>query len=212
MSIVLRADFTPDVFRRTWGTLISFAIVQGLAGGLAIAIPMLASLLATAVFGWMLAFSGVFQFIHAYRLRTWAGFLLHLASAALYAIGGSIVLFNPFPGVIALTFIVATVLVAEGVVRTVLAVRLRPGEGWSWFLAGGLGSIVLGGLLLAGWPSTAVWSLGLLLGVNLLFSGAMNMGLALECRSKMRHGARRRRRSADSHVHESRVSRSARRR
>jgi uncharacterized membrane protein HdeD (DUF308 family) len=218
MSVVFRADFTPDAFRRTWGTLLAFGIVQIVAGALAIAIPAVASLLATAVFGWMLIFSGVFQFVHAYRLRTWSGFLLHLLSAALYTIGGAIVLLNPFPGAIALTFILATILIAEGIVRSVLGARLRPNEGWGWFLVGGLASIVLGGVLLAGWPDTAVWTLGLLLGVNLVFSGAMNIGLALACRTKMRDAPNRRPGAADARVDdsgiddESSVSRSGHRR
>lgn len=56
---------------------------------------------------------------------------------------------------------------------------LRPSLGWGWLLASGLCSILVGVILLTGWPATALWLTGLLLGVNLVFTGAMNASLVI---------------------------------
>lgn len=186
----IKADFSPALFRRHWGWLLAFAIVQIVAGAFAVAIPTLASLIAVAVFGWVMIVSAIFQIAHAVRVRKWPGFALHLLGGLLYAAAGVLALLYPFPGALALTLFVAGLLLAEGILRIVLASAVRPQEGWGWFLAGGIASIVLGGMLIFGWPSTALWALGLLLGVNLIFNGAMNASLALACRKKLKEGPR----------------------
>jgi uncharacterized membrane protein HdeD (DUF308 family) len=53
-----------------------------------------------------------------------------------------------------------------------------------WFRLGGVLSIALGALLMVGWPATSLWALGTLLGVNLLFSGGVHLGLGVACRSR----------------------------
>jgi uncharacterized membrane protein HdeD (DUF308 family) len=39
-------------------------------------------------------------------------------------------------------------------------------------LISGIVDLVLGGLLLIGWPGTAIWGAGLLVGINMLLAGA----------------------------------------
>lgn len=174
------------VFRRHWGWLLAFGIVQLLAGALAIAAPALASFVAVVMFGWVMIVAAVFQIAHAIRVRKWPGFALHLLGGALYAAAGVLALLYPFPGMLALTLLVAGLLLAEGVLRVALAAstRKRRQEGWGWFLAGGIASVALGAMLIAGFPATAVWAIGVMLGVNLLVSGAANATLALTCRRK----------------------------
>ncbi len=57
------------------------------------------------------------------------------------------------------------------------------GRRWGWLVAAGVASIVVGVLLLLGWPGTALWATGLLLGVNLIFTGVTNTTLALTART-----------------------------
>ena len=192
-SRTVETGFAPATFRRHWGWLLAFAIVQVIAGSFAIAIPTLASLIGVALFGWLMILSGVFQVAHAVRVRKWPGFALHLLGGVLYLAAGVLVLLYPLPGALALTLLLAGLFLADGVLRILVASRARRGdrkEGWGWMLAGGIASIVLGAMLVLGWPSTALWAIGLLLGVNLLFGCAMNAALALACRKiqKEMHG------------------------
>lgn len=180
----LGASRARAVFRRHWGWLLAFGIVQVLAGALALAAPTLASLAAAAMFAWIMTVAAVFQIAHAIRVRKWPGFALHLLGGVLYGAAGVVALLYPFPGMLALTLLVAGLLLAEGFVRAALAAftRKRRQEGWGSFLAGGIASVVLGAMLLAGFPATALWAIGVMLGANLLVSGATNATLALTCR------------------------------
>jgi uncharacterized membrane protein HdeD (DUF308 family) len=49
-------------------------------------------------------------------------------------------------------------------------------------LASGVVDLVLGGLILAGLPSTAVWALGVLIGINMVFGGVALAMMALHAR------------------------------
>ena len=53
---------------------------------------------------------------------------------------------------------------------------------WGWMLASGILDIVLGVLLILGLPGTALWAIGLLLGLNLLFGGWALILMALHAR------------------------------
>jgi uncharacterized membrane protein HdeD (DUF308 family) len=53
---------------------------------------------------------------------------------------------------------------------------------WGWMLASGIIDIGLGVLLLIGLPGTALWALGLLLGINLIFGGWALIFMALHAR------------------------------
>jgi uncharacterized membrane protein HdeD (DUF308 family) len=62
-------------------------------------------------------------------------------------------------------------------VKAVAAFQLRPVRGWGWALASAVASIVLGLIVFSGWPGTALWVLGLMVGIDLLFYGWALLGL-----------------------------------
>jgi uncharacterized membrane protein HdeD (DUF308 family) len=46
-------------------------------------------------------------------------------------------------------------------------------------LASGIADLVLAAVIIAGWPETASWTLGLIVGVNLITSGAATTMIAV---------------------------------
>ena len=48
---------------------------------------------------------------------------------------------------------------------------LRPQTYWGWMVFNGLTSLILAVFVCVGWPETALWLPGLLLGINLIFAG-----------------------------------------
>jgi uncharacterized membrane protein HdeD (DUF308 family) len=170
--------------RAQWGWLLTFGIVQILAGACAIAVPPLAAFAAALIFGWLMIVSAVMQIVHAFAVRKWSGFVLHFIGGLLYAAIGVLLVLYPLPGVLTLAVLLAAFFLADGAIRVFLRYRIRGQEGWGWFLAGGVASMALGVLMMFGWPATAMWTLGLLLGINLLIAGGLNTALALQCRRK----------------------------
>jgi uncharacterized membrane protein HdeD (DUF308 family) len=178
------------MFQRRWGWLLLLGIVQMICGAFALSVPVAATLAATIIFGAVMVASGVMQVVHVFSVRNWKGVILHSLSALLYIGAGVLVLLFPLRGALTLTIVVAVLLIADGVVRSMLALRVRPLDGWGWFLAAGLASIVVGVLLMSGWPITGLWAIGVLLGVNLLFSGITLSALAITFRSRMHRNER----------------------
>jgi uncharacterized membrane protein HdeD (DUF308 family) len=172
--------------RRGW--LLALGIVQIIAGGIAIAVPVVASLAAVAVLGAVLIVTAILQIAHAFKVRDWPRSAWYGLGGLLYAIAGVLVVLYPFGGVLTLAVMIAILLIAEGSARVVFGSGVRPLRGWGWLVAAGFSSILVGVFLLLGWPTTALWGVGLLLGINMIFSGAANVTLALAS-SHPRHHA-----------------------
>ena len=145
----------------------------------AIVLPHVATLSAELLFGACLAVAGVVQFIQAFGAKSWRPMLLQLLIGVLYVACGTLLLANPIAGVIALTIALAATFFAEGALRIVFGFNLRPNEGWIWVIVSGVVAIVMGGLIWAGLPATAIWVIGMLVGVNMVVSGVTFFALTL---------------------------------
>jgi uncharacterized membrane protein HdeD (DUF308 family) len=185
----VRSDFASTTLGERWGWLLALGIVQLIAGSIAIAAPALASLAAVLIFGVVLLTSAIFHLVHAFKTRKWPGTFWYVLGGFLYAAAGVLVLLFPLGGALTLAVVIATLLIGDGVLRALVASTLRPQEGWGWWLAAGIASVLLGVTLFMGWPATAIWAIGLLLGINLMFSGATNAALAIASRSSGRRAA-----------------------
>jgi uncharacterized membrane protein HdeD (DUF308 family) len=169
---------------RRWSWLLLLGIVQVICGAFALAIPVAASL-ATAIFaGALLLVSGIFQLIHAFSIRPRRGAALPIIGGVLYVGAGALLLAFPVSGALTLTIVVAALLIGDGVVRIMLARSIRVMAGSGWMLAAGIASVLVGILLLIGWPLTGFIALGVLLGINLVFTGATNAALAVAFRTR----------------------------
>jgi len=81
--------------------------------------------------------------------------------------------------VIGLTIVIAALFIAEGIMEFIMGLRMRPHDGWGWVVFSGLVAVAAGLLIALSLPASAVWALGLLAGINLLFSGWSFIYLAL---------------------------------
>ena len=94
---------------------------------------------------------------------------------------GSLMLANPFQGAAALTLALSAVFFLSGGLRLFYAAQFRrakvPGSGLQLF--SGLLSLLIAGLIALGWPTTAWWFIGVLVGVELLVVGASLIGLGI---------------------------------
>jgi uncharacterized membrane protein HdeD (DUF308 family) len=170
--------------RRHWGLFLSEGIALVVLGALAVAAPAIASVAAAALFGWILLVSGLAGLITTLRGRRVPGFAWSLVSALIGIAAGALLLGWPLQGTVSLTTILIAFLLIEGVVTILYALEHRTALSgrWSWMLASGVLDVVLGALLLAGLPGTALWALGLIVGINLLFGGWALILMALHAR------------------------------
>ncbi|MDB6091905.1 MAG: hypothetical protein JWN85_4689 [Gammaproteobacteria bacterium] len=167
--------------RRGW--LLALGIVQIIAGGIAIAVPAIASIAAVGIFGALLLMTGILQLVHAFKVRTWPRSAWYGLGGVLYTLAGLFVVLYPISGALTLAVLIAVLFIADGTLRIVFGMTVRPVDGSGWLIAAGIASIVVGVVLLLGWPATALWATGLLLGINLIFTGVTNTTLAIASRT-----------------------------
>jgi uncharacterized membrane protein HdeD (DUF308 family) len=171
-----------EALSRNWGWLLALGILMIILGAIAIAAPAVATIAVQFMLGWLLVISGIAEGIHAFMAQGWRGFLLELLSAVLYLAVGILLLVNPLEGALALTIVLAVFLIVEGIFKIITALRVRDHDGWGWLLASGIVSVILGVLIWAEWPASGLWVIGLLVGIQLLFTGWALVMLALAAR------------------------------
>jgi uncharacterized membrane protein HdeD (DUF308 family) len=170
--------------RRHWMLFLCEGIALVILGLLAVLAPAIASVAATVLFGWILLLSGVIGLLTTFRARGAPGFAWSLLSALLGVVAGALLLWWPLQGALSLTAVLIAFLLVEGVVSIFYALEHRSGLSgrWGWMLASGLLDVCLGVVLFLGLPGTALWALGLLIGINMLFGGWALVVMALHAR------------------------------
>lgn len=161
-----------EAVRRHRGMFLFEGILLSALGVIAVLVPALASIAATLFFGWILLFSGILGLFTTLRGRQLPGFWWSLLSALIAIVAGVLLVGWPIQGLFSLTSVLIAFLLVEGAVTIFYALEHRTGPvRWGYMLASGIIDLVLGLMLFAGLPGTAIWALGLLIGINLFFGG-----------------------------------------
>src|ERR1700759_167310 len=171
--------------REHWKAFLFEGILLVVLGLAAMIVPPLASLAVTVLLGWLFLISGIAGLALTFWARQMPGFWWSLVSAVLAIGAGIILLARPVQGTLTLTIVVGAYFVAEGVATIMYALEHRRelSGRWSWLLVAGVVDIVIAGLIIAGLPGSALWAIGLLVGINLLFGGMSLIGMALAARN-----------------------------
>jgi len=182
----LQAKVTTTV-RAHWKAFLFEGILLVVLGLDAMIVPPLASIAVIIFLGWMFLITGAAGLALTFWAREMPGFWWSLVSAVLAIGAGIVLLVRPVEGTLTLTFVVGAYFLAEGVASIMYALQHRKelSERWSWMLFAGVMDIVIAFLIISGLPGSAVWAIGLLVGINLVFGGASLIGMALAARNKV---------------------------
>jgi uncharacterized membrane protein HdeD (DUF308 family) len=167
-----------------WVLFLVEGVVLLVLGATAIALPLLATLALTIVFGWLFLVSGVIGLSTTFMMRQAPGFWWSMISAVVGIAVGLLLLASPLSGAISLTILLVVFFIIEGAASIMLALdhkRELSGK-WGWMLASGIVDLVLAAFIFAGLPSTAAWAIGLLVGINMVFGGSALIAMALHAR------------------------------
>ena len=123
------------------------AVLLFLAAAASIALPFLSATALTLSIGVIAAVAGVTQLLRLGQAEGTKGKIFRALSGLFYVVAGIWVVAYPVESEISLTLFVGLLLM-DGVV-----------------------TVLLGGLLVAEWPSDSLWAVGTLFGISLFFSG-----------------------------------------
>jgi uncharacterized membrane protein HdeD (DUF308 family) len=155
---------------RNWGWFLAFGIGLAILGIFGISQSVKATIASMNFFGWLLVIAGVIAVVNAFIVGSWNGFFVNLLVALFFGTFGFLMLTRPLASAEALTMVMAVCFVVLGIfeITAPLAAQM-PGAGW-WVLDG-IVSLGLGILILAEWPFSGLWAIGLYIGITLIMHG-----------------------------------------
>ncbi|PSR14660.1 hypothetical protein C8255_23870 [filamentous cyanobacterium CCP3] len=164
-----------------WVIFLSIALI--VLGILAIISPMIASAFFTAMMGWIALISGILMVIQSFRSHPVRGFWLNLIVGLLYAISGLYILLNLGAALLALTLAFGILFIVEGIYTIIMGFTQKVGRSMSWLVVlNGVVTLILGIMVLNRWPVSALWLIGLYVGISLLLTGISLLAAALAAR------------------------------
>jgi uncharacterized membrane protein HdeD (DUF308 family) len=173
-----RRESLPDALHEGRRRLMFAGGLFVLAGLVAIIVPAVASVAIAIFIGWVLVFASVVEAINAFSVAHRGRRLIRLVVAALSLVAGLYLLLAPLDGTYTLTVMLVIWLIATGTARIVIGLAELPAPGAALTALSGAIDIVLGVLIAEKLPSSADWAIGLLVGVDLVFAGAVLLVMA----------------------------------
>ena len=174
-----------ETIRAYWVMFLVQGVIMIVLGALAIIWPQISTVAVDIYVGWMFLLSGVVGLVIMFLAPSVSAFLWSLLTAALSLFVGVLLLWHPVEGAVSLTLVLVAFFIVEGIFQIAGAIRYRDAfpDAWGWMLISGIADLILAALIISGWPGSANWALGLIVGVNLITSGLAITMVALAGRS-----------------------------
>ena len=164
------------------GWIVALGIVYLIAGFIALGSVVTATVVSVLIVGIMMIVSGVAEVISAFQLKSWGKFILWVLLGLLYIFAGFVTFENPLLAAALLTLLLGVSLVASGIMRIIIAFSMKGASPWLLVVLSGLITIALGVIILAHWPVSSLYILGIFLGIDLVFAGVTWISLGLGVR------------------------------
>ena len=175
--------------RKNWGWLLALGIGFILLGTIALGMSVAVTVVTVLFFGVLLAIGGTVQLIQAFRSRGWQSIGMHVLIAVLYLVAGISLMTQPVAGSLALTALLGVAFVATGILRIVMGLQIKKsGIGWGWVVFAGFLSLILGVMIFMQWPFSALWVIGMLVAIEMIFHGWSYVMLALALKTSQKNG------------------------
>lgn len=185
MTVSDQAAYTAmEPLRAKRGWIIALGIIYLIAGAIAPSSIAMATVISVFLVGIMMLVSGVAEVFNAFQVKSWGKFILWLLLGALYIIAGFLVFENPLLTAKFLTLLIGASLIASGITKIVLGFSMRAGASWGIVVLAGIVTLLVGLVIVAHWPWGSLYILGILLAVDLIFTGVgwLSLGLGLNAR------------------------------
>lgn len=161
-----------------WKSIMVEGVLFITLGVIALVLPVAFSIAVEMVVGWLFLIGGGIQLYRSIQSNQAPGFWMMVVSAILAMLLGVLMIFHPLKGLVVITVIIGIYFIAEGIVKSIFALQIQRFASWGWVLLSGVCSIIIGVIVFAGWPSTAMWFVGTLMGVYLIINGVAFMIMA----------------------------------
>ena len=171
-----------------WGWAVALGIALIICGVVALLSLVVATAVAVIWIGVMMITAGVIEIAHGYKMKGWGRSILWMITDALYIIGGFFAVIDPLPASLVLTLILAIALIIIGCIRTWMGFQLKGDGHKGWVILSGVLTVLFGLIILVHWPFSGLYALGIILGVDLIQTGAGWLHLGFFLKRHHAHG------------------------
>jgi uncharacterized membrane protein HdeD (DUF308 family) len=172
----------PGEIIHNWGWILVFGLGLVALGVAAIIRSVVATVVSMMFFGWLLLFAAGIEVAQTVIAGRWTGMFQHLAAAILFGVVGLLIILRPVVTAEILTLLMGAFFLASGLFQ-IVAPALTSLPDWGWHVLNGIITLLLGLLVLAQWPVTGLWVIGMFVGIELVFYGVAWIALALHLRA-----------------------------
>lgn len=176
----------PSAKTKITGWYIATVVLFILLGAFAIVEPVAAALGITVLVGWLLIFGGVAHLIEACAGGAAKEIIFRIAVGIAYLVAGRYSLTHPHLAIGTLTLLLGAVILTGGLVEIISYFRFKSQDASGWILFNGIITFILGGMICFHWPSSSVWTIGILVGLTLLMTGMARVMFAITARKLTR--------------------------
>ncbi len=174
-----------------WKWMIFLGILMLILGTVGLIASGFLTLTSILMFGGFIFAGGIMQMIHAIvtKEKEWSGKIQHILIALLYIAAGLIIFWDPFSTSLILTIILASLFAVIGATKIWYAFYCKRHD-WKWLLPAfsGLLNMILTAIIVVTLPESAMWLIGLLIAIEMLFSGWFLLFLGLRVKNLDNNG------------------------
>src|SRR6478752_3501030 len=164
--------------KEEWWWFLVLGILLLVSGLVAIGYPVISSVAIVMVLGMSLMVSGIATIVATFWAGKWSAHLLQLLVGIFYTVVGFLIMDMPVESAASLTLVVASMFLVVGILRSIAALTIRYPQ-WGWSLLSGVLTTLIGILIYKNFPDTALWAIGTLVGIQLIFDGWFWIMLAI---------------------------------
>ncbi len=173
---------TREQLQGKWGWIVAMGVIFLVTGTAALYHVTTATLVAVIWIGASMVVAGVMELITAFQIRDWSRSIFIGLVGALTVFAGFITWRQPAMAAVTITMLIAIALIAGGILKLIVAYHIRDLGPWGMVALSGLISILIGAMLIAQWPFSGMYALGLFLALGLIVEGVgwLMMGFAVK--------------------------------
>lgn len=171
---IFHGVLTPNLgdLEKSWSWMMALGILFLILGTIGLGMELFLTIASVLFFGVLLLIGGGFQLVHAFIFcKGWKGILSHAVNALLYIAVGAVIVNNPAVASALITLIIGVGLVVVGIIRAISALQHRGAYAWTWTLFSGILSILIGFMIMASWPASGLWVIGLFIAIEMIIAG-----------------------------------------
>lgn len=157
--------------RSKWGWIVALGALMLVGGVFALYHVTTATIVTVIYVGAAMLIAGAMEVITAIQIRPWSRALLWGVIGIITILAGFFTFQHPWLAAVSLTALVGVALIIAGLFKLILAWHIRDVGPWGLVAFSGVISVALGGMIMAEWPMSGLYILGLFLAINLIFEG-----------------------------------------